>query len=330
MWRCLPCLFLLMLSTLSVARADTLTLVAGGGKTVASGPATQAATGEPFGLGHDAQRNLFIADFTEHRVWKIDPQGIISVAGGTGKKGLGGDGGPAIEGQFSGMHDLVVAPNGDIYIADSYNLRVRKIEAKTGLLSTVAGNGEKKIAGDGGPGDQASLDGVASLWLVEDKLYITGFSAAVRVLNLTTGVIDRVKDLPGGRSVAVDSRGNIYVGGGTTLRVLRPGGKVEVLHDSRKAAANEVKLGDNPKHLGFDAEENVLIADDFGHQVKKYLVAEQKLVVVAGCGQRGTSGLDGPALAAELNGPHAVYFDPVSKMIYVGDSRNKRVLRIEP
>ncbi len=314
----------------SAVSAEKLVLVAGGGTAKDGGPAAGAAIGQPFGMARDKDGNLFIADFSEHRVWKVDPKGTLAVATGTGKKGFGGDGGPAAKGQFDGMHDLVVAPNGDVYIADSYNLRVRKIDAKTGTLSTVAGNGEKKISGDGGPGEKAGLDGVASLWLSGDKLYMTGFSAAVRVLDLKTGTIDRVKGLPGGRSVAVDSKGNVYVGGGTTLRVMRPDGKVEVLHDSKKAAADEVTLGDNPKHLGFDADENVLIADDFGHQIKKFVVADRKLVAVAGSGKRGKAGLDGPPLAAELDGPHAVYFHPATRSLYIGDSRNKRVLKIEP
>lgn len=328
--RLLPALALTAALGGVAASAEKLVLVIGGGAAKDGGPATAAAIGQPFGVGLDKNGNLFVADYTEHRVWKVDPRGKILVAAGTGKKGFGGDGGPAAEGQFDGMHDLVVAPNGDVYVADSYNLRVRKIDAKTGTLSTVAGTGEKKLAGDGGPGEKASLDGVASLWLAGDKLYVTGFSAAVRVLDLKTGTIDRVKGLPGGRSVAVDSKGNVYVGGGTTLRVMRPDGTVEVLHDSKTAAAGEVKLGDNPKHLGLDADENVLIADDFGHQVKKYVVADRKLVVVAGSGKKGKGGLDGPPLAADLDGPHAVYFHPATRAVYIGDSRNKRVLKIEP
>jgi outer membrane protein assembly factor BamB len=312
------------------AFADKLVLVAGGGTSRESGPARDAVIGQPFGLGHDKDGNLFIADYSDHRVWKVDPKGILSVAAGTGKKGFAGDGGPAVNGEFDSMHDLVVASNGDIYIADSNNRRVRKIDARTGTLSTVAGTGDKAVAGDGGPGDKASLDGVASLWLVGDKLHMTGFSSAVRILDLKTGVIESVKGLPGGRSVAVDSHGNIYVGGGTTLRVRRPDGKVETLHDSKTAAAGDVKIGDNPKHLGFDADENVLIADDFGNQIKKYVVADKKLTVVAGNGKKGTAGLDDPALAAELNGPHAVYFHRATGTVYLGDSRNHRVLKIEP
>lgn len=228
------------------------------------------------------------------------------------------------------MHDLVLDGDGNIYIADSSNLRVRKIDAKTGILSTVAGNGEKGVRGDGGPGTAASLDGVASLYFntTHTKLYIGGFSGVVRVLDMQTGIIDTIKGLPGGRSIAVDSKGNIYVAGGSTLRVRRPDGTVEVLIDRTKANADEVTIGNNTKHLGIDADENVLLADDFGHAIKKYVVAEKKVMLVAGTGQQGSTGVGGPPHAAQLSKPHGVYYHRPSKTIYIGDSQNKRVLKI--
>lgn len=314
----------------ATAPADEVVLVAGGGKGPDGGPAVGAAMGQPFGCAIDDAGNLFIADASEHRVRKVDPSGVITTVGGTGEKGFGGDGGPALQGQFNAMHDLVLDGEGNIYIADSSNLRVRRIDAKTGLLSTVAGNGEKGVCGDGGPGSAASLDGVASLFFnaTHTKLYIGGFSSVVRVLEMQTGVIDTVKGLPGGRSIAVDSRDNIYVAGGSTLRVRRPDGTVEVLLDRTKANADEVTIGNNTKHLGLDADENVLLADDFGHAIKKYVVAENKVVLVAGTGKQGSAGIGGPPLAAQLSKPHGVYLHRPSKTIYVCDSQNKRVLKI--
>ncbi|QDU28034.1 NHL repeat protein [Anatilimnocola aggregata] len=314
----------------TIAQADELLLVAGGGKGSDGGSAIGAAMGQPFGMAIDAAGNLFIADFSEHRVRKVDTKGVITTVGGTGEKGFSGDGGPAVDGQFNAMHDLVLDRERNIYIADSSNLRVRKIEAKTGILSTVAGNGEKGVRGDGGPGAEASLDGVASLFFAPDytKLYLGGFSGVVRVLDMKSGVIDTVKGLPGGRSIAVDSKGNIYVAGGSTLRILRPDGTIEVLVDKKKAQPGEVTIGDNTKHLGFDADENVFIADDFGHAIKKYVVAEKKVILIAGTGERGTAGVGGPPLVAQLDGPHGVYFHPPTNTLYIGDSRNKRVLKL--
>jgi DNA-binding beta-propeller fold protein YncE len=312
------------------AHADKVTLVAGGGKGGVDGPANQAAIGQPFGLDFDKTGNMFIADYKDDKVWKVDTKGVLTVYAGTGKRGFAGDGGPATEGQFNAMHDLIVAENGDVFIADSFNFRVRKIDAKTGKLSTVVGTGEKKTTGDGGPGEKAGLDGVASLYFNADqsKMYMTGFSTVVRVLDMKTGIVETVKNLPGGRSVAVDATGQVYVAGGTTLRVLKKDGSVETLHDSTKAKADEVKIGKNTKHLGVDAEGNILICDDFGHQIKKYVVKDKKLVVLAGTGKKGSKGIDGPADKVELNAPHGVFFRRTTKEIYICDSMNNRVLKI--
>jgi hypothetical protein len=314
------------------AQAEKIVLVAGGGKGPDGGPAIGAAMGQPFGTAIDKDGNLFIADFSDHRVRKVDPSGVITTVGGNGVAGFAGDGGPATEGSFKAMHDLVLDGDGNLYIADSSNRRVRRIDARTGILSTVAGDGEKRVSGDGGPAVKASLDGVASLYFDAQftKLYLAGFSGVVRVIDMQTGIINTIKGLPGGRSVAVDSKGNIYVAGGSTLRVRHPDGSVEVLVDKKKAQPGEVTVGDNTKHLGLDADENVLIADDFGHAIKKYIVAEKRMVTVAGNGTRGTAGLDGPPLEAQLDGPHGVYFHPPTKSIYICDSRNKRVLKLLP
>ena len=210
--------FLISLALTGPARADKVTLVAGGNGGD-GGPANQTKVSKPFGVIFDKVGNMYIGQFgtkTDGQfVRKVDTKGIVTTIAGTGKVGAGGDGGPATSGEFNFIHDIVIGPDGNLYIADSFNRKVRKIDAKTGILSTFAGTGGDKVAtGDGGPAEKAALDGVASLWFSNDgaTLYVSGFSKSVRTIDMKTGIISTLKDCPGGRSIAMDSKGNAYMG----------------------------------------------------------------------------------------------------------------------
>ena len=324
--------FVLSLAIVSSARADKVTLIAGG-TGADGGPANQAKVSKPFGVILDKAGNLYIGQFgtkTEGQlVRKVDTQGIITTIAGTGAVGSGGDGGPAIKGEFNFIHDIVIGPDGHLYVADSFNRKVRKIDVKTGILSTFAGTGEGKAAtGDGGPADKAALDGVASLWFSNDgsTLYVGGFSRFVRTIDMKTGTIDTIKGCPGGRSIALDSKGNLYIAGGTSLRVRTPDGMVKVLLDDKHLGGSDLPLAGNPKHLGIDDHDNVLICDEQHHLLRKYIPAEDKLITLMGNGKPGTAGIGGPAANAQLHSPHGVLFH--NGAIYVADSMNDRVLKI--
>jgi streptogramin lyase len=288
---------------------------------------------KPFAVIFDKAGNMYIGQFgtkTEGQlVRKVDTSGIITTIAGTGKVGARGDGGPATNGEFNFIHDIVIGPDGNLYVADSFNRKVRKIDVKSGILTTFAGTGEGKGAtGDAGPADQAALDGVASLWFSNDgaTLYVSGFSKFVRTIDMKTGIISTLKNCPGGRSIAIDSKGNLYIAGGTALRVRTPDGNVKVLLDETHLGGSNIPLAGNPKHLGIDERDNVLICDELHHLLRKYIPAEEKLVTIMGDGKPGTGGLGGPPEKAQLKNPHGVQFH--NGAIYVADSMNDRVLKI--
>ncbi|MGH9311596.1 MAG: hypothetical protein ACRD1S_00215 [Vicinamibacterales bacterium] len=135
---------------------------------------------EPFGVDFDRAGNTYIVEMEGNRVSVIDREGRQRVLAGTGEAGLSGDGGPAIRAQFRGPHHLLIGPDGDLYVADTFNNCVRRINLRTGVIARVAGTGEKGFSGDGGAAVSAAFGGI----------YAIGFqhisdSGNHRVLRLT-------------------------------------------------------------------------------------------------------------------------------------------------
>src|SRR5262249_55427680 len=120
--------------------------------------AKDALLNEPSYVVFDAKKACYIADTLNHCVRKVDLKtGVISTVAGCGKKGYTGDGGNATEATLNEPYALAIDANGDLYAVDRINAVVRKVTAKTGVITTVAGNGKKDYSGDGGPATEASL-----------------------------------------------------------------------------------------------------------------------------------------------------------------------------
>jgi DNA-binding beta-propeller fold protein YncE len=341
----------------TAARADRIVLVAGGGNGT-DGPAQEAMLKMPFGVDSDRAGNLYLVEYQGQRVRKVDAKGMLSTVAGTGQKGSGGDGGPALQAQFSGMHSLAIAANGDIYIADTENSRVRMIDPRTGTVANFAGTGNPKgFGGDGGPAGQARFGNIYSVAFDPQGRYMVLAdldNRRVRKIDMKTRIVTTVagngqrgvpKDgadaaqapLVDPRAAAADADGNVYVleRSGNALRVVDRSGKIRTVVGASGKKGAEGDGGDaskatmnGPKHLCVDRDGSVLIADTENHLIRRYLPKDGKIVRVAGSGKRGTAGLGGPPEQAELNQPHGVHVDPAGTL-FIADSTNNRVLKIE-
>lgn len=331
------------------SHADKLVLVAGGTDT------SKGKIVEPFAVDFDKHGNLYFVEMTAPRLRKIDAKGEMTVLAGSGKKGNKGDTGPAIDAELNGPHHLAVLPHGDVLIADTWNSRVRRIDARTGIIKTIAGTGEKGFSGDGGPAITAKTGNIycAALNPAGDKLYLADLdNRRIRMVDLKSGVITTVagngkRGVPADgatateaplvdpRAVAADAKGNVWIleRSGHALRVVDAEGKVRTVAgigkagfsgdggDARKAALN------GPKHLCVDRHGDIFIADTENHAIRKFSVADGKITRVAGIGKKGAAGLDGPATQAQLNRPHGVYVD-ANDVLYIADSSNNRIVKV--
>ncbi|MFI5260171.1 MAG: hypothetical protein ACHQ01_11300 [Candidatus Limnocylindrales bacterium] len=338
-------------------QAGRLELVAGGGTGGDGASAGQAKLVSPFGVGFDAGGTLFFVEMLGHRVRKIGPDGLVSTLAGTGREGSGGDDGPAAGAELNGPHSLAVARNGDVFVADTWNNRVREIDARSGRITNVAGTGRKGFSGDGGPATQADFGGIYCLALDEtaQTLDLADLdNRRVRRVDLKTGIVSTVagngkKGLPADgddarsaplvdpRAVALDGRGNLYIleRSGHALRVVNRAGKIRTVAGTGKPGdsgdggdARQATLN-GPKHLCVDARGNVLIADTENHRVRVYRAGDGTIQRVAGTGRKGTKGLGGPPEDADLDQPHGVTVGP-GGILYIADSSNNRILKIVP
>jgi sugar lactone lactonase YvrE len=345
-----------MLAATAASDAARVTLVAGGGTGGDGSPARMAKLNGPFGVAFDRSGTVYFVEFAGNKVRKIDARGIVTTIAGTGEPGDGGDGGPGPRAKLNNPHSLALAPDGSLYIADTGNNRVRCLNLKSGIITTVAGTGVKGYSGDGGPGTAAQFGSVYCVALDRgaQNLYIADLdNRRIRVLRLKSGVVETVagngergvpmdgadarsSPLVDPRAVAVDSRGSVYVleRSGHALRVVDRRGKIRTVAGTGQRGfsgdGGEARLAtmNGPKHLCIDAGDNVLIADTENHVIRKYLPREGRIIRVAGTGRKGAAGLDGPPEQAELSQPHGVFFDPRGRL-HIADSSNDRILRID-
>ena len=355
--RLLPALTALLLLGVS-AFAAKIELVAGGGMRESGALATECVLREPFAAEFLPDGTLAIVEMVSgNRLLRVDKTGLMKVIGGTGVKGFSGDGGFAKSAQFNGVHNLAVTPDGDIFLSDAWNFRVRKINGRTGAITTFAGTGKKGFSGDGGAADKAEFGTVIQVALdpAAKHLYVADIdNKRIRRIALATGIVATVagngkagkpvdgsvaKDSPlsDPRAVVAAADGSFYIleRGGNALRFVDTAGKIRTVAGNGKAGLS----GDDgpaldatmsgPKHLCLDRDGSVIIADAENNVVRRYHPTDRRITRIAGTGKKGDSGVGGDPLACELARPHGVTIAP-DGVLYITDSYNNRVLRIVP
>jgi sugar lactone lactonase YvrE len=303
----------------------------------------------PFGMDF-LNGQLVLTEFGGHRIVQIDADGKVKVLAGTGKAGAkDGVGGEA---SFNAPHNLVVAPDGMIYIADTSNHRVRKLDPKTRTVTTIAG-AEKGFAGDGGPAEKARFDQAYHVALDGEgkNLFVCDLgNRRIRKIDLKTGTIVTVagngmrgvpKDgaiaaeapLVDPRAMTLDKAGRLWIleRAGHALRVVEDGKIRTVVGTGEKGFAGDggpalkAKM-DGPKFLWIDPAGDVLIADTENHCIRKYSVKDATITPIAGTGKKGKEGSGGAATEVQLSRPHGVAIGPDGVM-YISDSDNGRILK---
>jgi len=333
-----------------VAADGVLSLIAGTGTSGFSGdggPAVSARLSYPGNLVVDGGGNLYIADWGNDRIRKVNTEGIISTIAGNGKERFEGDGGPATSASLNGPRGVAVDPAGNVYIADRGNSRIRKVDT-VGLISTIAGNGTSGFSGDGGLATAASFDAWSLAVDVSGNLYITDpRNHRVRKVN-TAGIISTVAgdggDIFGGDGgpatatsvlpvdIFVDPGGNLYladasyrvrkVNGDGIITTIACNGTSGFTGDGGPATAASCV----PYRVARDSAGNLYVADGSSRRIRK-VSAAGIITTVAGRGTGQSSGDGGPATLAELIQPLGVAVDPAGN-VYIADEGSNRIRKV--
>jgi sugar lactone lactonase YvrE len=260
------------------------------------GPAGSAELNSPYGVSVDASANVYIADTGNSVIRRVDSTGKITTIAGNGIKAYGGDGGPATSAALFSPYRAVADRAGNVYIADFYNNRIRKVDT-SGTITTVVGTGTQGYNGDGIPATTAQLNNPAAVALDGGgNLYIA--------------------DTWNHRIRKIDTSGTINTIAGTGF----PG----VLGDGGAATLAQVN---QPEGVGVDSSGNVYIAD-YGNSKIRKIDTSGIINTIAGTGSIGYSGDGGPATAASLNLPTGVAVDRAGN-VYIADNQNSRVRKVD-
>jgi uncharacterized protein (TIGR03437 family) len=305
-----------------------------------NGPATSAQFTNPIRVALDKNANFYITDYSNQSIRMVNISNyVVNSIAGNGSPGFSGDNVSSVGAQLTDPHDVVVDPSGNVYIADTVNARVRKIDTH-GIITTVAGNGTHGYSGDGGAAVGAQVYFPTGLALDKaGNLYIADFGNATVRKVATNGIITTIAGLgyatygvapgDGGYATAaalempyavqVDSTGVVYIGdtGSSSIRRIGLDGKISTYVTNFIA-----------QNFAIDSAGALYFANYKNNTVEKVLPGGTRLVI-AGDGISGFGGDGGPGLAAQFNQPYGVAVDAAGN-VYVADAGNAIIRELTP
>jgi YD repeat-containing protein len=263
---------------------------------------TVANVSSPHAVALDAGGNLYIASSGNNRIYRVDTNGAVTPVAGTGMAGYSGDEGPATNAGLSAPHGVAIGPGGNLYIADSFNHRIRKVDTN-GIITTVAGTGVSGYRGDGGPATDARLSSP--------------------------------------QDIAVDRWGSLYIADGNNYRIRKvdTNGIIATLAGTGTSGfrgdggpAIQARL-DMVYAVATDGTGNLYIADSYNHRIRKVdtngIITTVTGTGPTGWGQGSYSGDGGMAVDACLRTPFGVALNPAGHL-YIADTDNYRIRKVAP
>ena len=315
------------------------------------GLATAAAIDNPFGLVRGPDGAIYFCEYGGQVIRKVTADGKISTVAGSGKTGYTGDGGPALAATFNKPHELRFDKAGDLFIADMVNAAIRKVDMKTGTITTFAGTGQAGYSGDGGPAAKAQLKQPHSIQFdAHGDLFICDIgNHVIRKVDVKSGTIATFAGtgkagptpdgaplagtpLNGPRSLDFDAAGNLWLAtreGNQVWKIdLKAGKYVHLAGTGKKGFEGNggpAKLAtlSGPKGLGIARNGDVYLVDTESHSIRMIDAKKGTLELVVGTGEKG-DGPDGDPLHCKLARPHGIFVD-ADGAVFIGDSEAHRV-----
>jgi len=289
-------------------KARRINVIAGNGTKGWSGdggPAKLAQLSAPHEIRFDTKQNIFVAERDSHVVRYIDMKsGIITTAAGTGVRGFSGDGGPANRAELAQPHSIALDKSDNVYICDIVNHRVRRIDAKTGMITTFAGTGEQTPTPADAPLAGTPTRGPRSIDIAPDGTMYLILREGNKVFSIDPAHT-RLKHLAGTGELGYEGDG----GPAITAKFGAPGNPLN-----------------GPKGVTYAADHSLYISDTENHAIRRIDLRSGTVSTVTGTGQRG-DGPDGNPLACKLARPHGVFIQ--GRTVYIGDSENHRIRMLQ-